>query len=551
MKTPTSMPRPALLLPLCLGLLACGPRIYFSDDEGGPRPGGSTFDHPDELSLPYAQGTRVNIAIRGIEDIGAWQVRSDAPAVFSVDRVSLRDRRLIAECTAAGEGEAGIRLLDDKGAEQRSARVRVRAPDRARLFAHGPLRIAGRQESSFPGTEVLDARILAGGKGAFAVAYYRGGERLYGRGVFQSEAPAGVKVEPATTAGFGVNEWIFLTPQAGGPYTLRLRHKAAQILDMPVIAVPEADLAAFTLVEEQSDQAAARKAGDEIWVLAEARDRAGRQVHGLYATWKLDGAAQVGRDNNVMKTQGDLYRYEYAPTQAPRQLQASAGRLQAAFQVQAAKGYVEDTTYLGCSVAGPGRRAGGSGAVLLVSALVAFALLVRRRRRAALCGLLALSGCDGSVAPGGGCRAHKDCLSGYYCAGPNDRNACGIPPREQCADDAGCVGQRCHAISDPCSPDGVGSECRGPCTAASCGPGFRCNAKEACEPVPCDEGFTCPSHQRCDPAVARAAGPVHGRTSGCVDIPCAADAACPTGKVCVNARCQDGAGSCKQDIPVP
>lgn len=371
---------------LCLGLPACGPNLYFDDDEGGTRQDGSPFGHPDELSLPYAQGTRVNIAIQGIEDIGAWQVRSDAPAVFSVDRVSLRDRRLIAECTARAEGETGIRLLDDKGAEQRSARVRVRAPDRARLFAHGPLRIAGRQESSFPGTEVLDARILAGGKGVFAVAYYRGGERLYGRGVFQSEAPAGIKVEPASTAGFGVNEWIFLSPQPGGPYTLRLRHQATQILDMPVIAVPEADLAALTLVEQQDAQAGARKAGDEIWVLADARDGAGRQVHGAYATWKLDGAAQVGRDNNVMKTQGDLYRYEYAPGQAPRQLQASAGRLQATIQVSAAKGYVEDTTYLGCSVAAPGRGArGGSGPALLVFSLSLcslWALGLARRRRA-------------------------------------------------------------------------------------------------------------------------------------------------------------------------
>lgn len=172
---------------------------------------------------------------------------------------------------------------------------------------------------------------------------------------------------------------------------------------------------------------------------------------------------------------------------------------------------------------------------------------------ALLCGLLALPGCSGSgtVPPGGGCREHKDCLSGYYCAGPNDRPGCGVPPREHCADDAACSGLPCHAIPDPCSPDGIGSECRPPCTAASCGPGFRCNAKQACEPIPCDEGTTCPSHQRCDPAAARAPGPVHGRTSGCVDIPCTADAACPAGKACVNAHCQDGPGSCKQDIPIP
>lgn len=169
-----------------------------------------------------------------------------------------------------------------------------------------------------------------------------------------------------------------------------------------------------------------------------------------------------------------------------------------------------------------------------------------------------LTGCPGTGGGGadgggtGGCRAHKECRSGYYCAGPNERRACGVPPREQCASSTDCgAGGVCHAISDGCSPDGVGSMCGTDCTAMSCGAGFRCSAMKACEPVPCDDGFTCPSHQRCDPAVARAMGPVHARTSGCVDIACIADAGCPMGKVCVNAICQDGTGTCREDIPVP
>jgi hypothetical protein len=163
-------------------------------------------------------------------------------------------------------------------------------------------------------------------------------------------------------------------------------------------------------------------------------------------------------------------------------------------------------------------------------------------------------GADGGGVDGGGrgCRDHKECRSGYYCAGPNDRMGCGVPPREQCGDSSECgAGAVCHAMWDGCSPDGVGSQCGPDCTAMSCGPGFRCGAKKACEPVPCDEGFTCPSHQRCDPAVAHAMGPVHTRTSGCVNIACTADASCPSGKVCVNAICQDGPGTCREDIPVP
>lgn len=153
---------------------------------------------------------------------------------------------------------------------------------------------------------------------------------------------------------------------------------------------------------------------------------------------------------------------------------------------------------------------------------------------------------------GDSCITNDDCKSGYYCRGPNQANACGIPPREQCASDTDCpMGTVCHAIVDSCSEDGVGSECLPACMGNSCGPGFRCNAGGACEPVPCDEGFTCPTHQKCDSAVAHAAGPMASRTNGCVNITCSDDNACPSGKVCVTGFCQDAEGSCREDIAVP
>jgi len=154
---------------------------------------------------------------------------------------------------------------------------------------------------------------------------------------------------------------------------------------------------------------------------------------------------------------------------------------------------------------------------------------------------------------GASCTSNDECQSGYYCRGPNQANACGIAPREQCAFDMDCpMGTVCHAIYDSCSPDGVGSECKASCSSISCETGFRCNAGGACEPVPCDEGFTCPSWQRCDSQVAHDMSlPVHARTSGCVNITCTDDKACPLGKVCVTGFCQDAAGSCQEDIAVP
>lgn len=170
---------------------------------------------------------------------------------------------------------------------------------------------------------------------------------------------------------------------------------------------------------------------------------------------------------------------------------------------------------------------------------------------------LAISSCDGSSVGGGdvgdSCRADADCDSELYCFGPNRPNVCGIPPNEQCWKDADCpMGTFCNAVWDGCSPDGQGSECRPPCSANTCGAGFRCNALGACEAVPCDEGFACPDWQACDPQVAHDMTlPTHARTSGCVNIVCSADSGCSAGKFCVEGYCQNGLGTCGELMAVP
>lgn len=188
----------------------------------------------------------------------------------------------------------------------------------------------------------------------------------------------------------------------------------------------------------------------------------------------------------------------------------------------------------------------------------------RGRMKASVCawfvvGLMGIGvvSCDGGGILGGGngdsCRSNDDCGSDLYCFGPNRSNVCGIPPQEQCATDTDCfMGTVCHAIWDACSSDAIGSQCNPPCTADNCGMGFRCNAGGACEPIPCDEGFTCPDRQKCDSAPAHDMTlPVHARTNGCVNIDCTADSGCPTGKFCVEGYCQDGLGTCGEQMLVP
>src|SRR5438445_12631180 len=93
-----------------IALAGCGHNVYFSDDEGGPRASDSALHgHDDELSLPWAAGTRVKVALRGVDDdMSAWKVTSDKPEIVSVDRLVVDDdHRLTAELTAANAGETG------------------------------------------------------------------------------------------------------------------------------------------------------------------------------------------------------------------------------------------------------------------------------------------------------------------------------------------------------------------------------------------------------------------------------------------------------------
>jgi hypothetical protein len=171
---------------------------------------------------------------------------------------------------------------------------------------------------------------------------------------------------------------------------------------------------------------------------------------------------------------------------------------------------------------------------VMVGAVVAFALF---------------AGCSGGV--GDSCRNAGDCGSGLYCRGPDDPPRCGIGPQQQCASDTDCFGAVCHAVSDTCSADGIGSACGTSCAGFTCPDGFTCNAGGACEPTRCDAGYACAAWQACDPAAAAASGAVYDLTHGCVSIACSHDSGCPAGTVCTNSVCQSGSGSCQDAAPVP
>jgi hypothetical protein len=347
----------ALALMVALVAGGCGGNAYLTDDEGAPDPKGSPLgEHPDELSSPYALGTKVKIfARRGDDSLPGWSIRSDSPAVLRVDKVVIEQNKPTAECTAVGEGEARIVLIDETGAEARSATVSVLAADRARAYDHGALRILGRKEESFAQTEVQEPRILAGGKAVFPVAYFRGAQRVYGRGIVTVEASGGLAVENQQTGGDVTNEWLMVTPSVPGSYEIKLKQGASTLLSLPLVGVAEADVASLALTEEVSEK---KDDKQQIWVRAQTRDAQNRDVLGVYCGWTLDGVTQTDNEEPAKLT-GDLFRYEYQPGGASRALAATClgqGKT-GTLSISAHKGWVSDTTYLGCSTT-PGRASG-------------------------------------------------------------------------------------------------------------------------------------------------------------------------------------------------
>ncbi len=176
--------------------------------------------------------------------------------------------------------------------------------------------------------------------------------------------------------------------------------------------------------------------------------------------------------------------------------------------------------------------------------------MMRRRLLLAVLvsGALLVQACvDGQA--GDACSSSSDCASGLGCAGPDDPPVCGIPARRECVAGTCLAGDRCHAIFDPCSPNGIGSECGAPCVGEqSCTADLEC-VDGACLPVSCAAGFECAAHEVCQ-APSEPFSPEQGH--GCRTQPCADDSPCQGADLaCVNGACQTGPGSCVAEVQVP
>lgn len=367
---------------LLLGALGagCGDPVYLSDDEGGHRDSSTSLfgAHPDELSQPYALGARMNIEVKGITDrgrIASWRAESSRPEVFAIDKVSLESDRLVLACRAAGAGQSTLRVVDDGGEERASAQLEVVAPDSVRLFAHEAMRLLGTEATSLDAAAVGEARGVVGGTAVYAVGYFQGSRHLFGRGLLAAEGPVGLLLQPRTTEGGPVNEWLFVTGPGEVAGSLRIKNSADGRLlgEVPVAVVPPSAVTGLVVAQEPAGQ---KREDETVWVGLHGVDAQQRRVDGLPASWTVGGVAQVGKDGDTSKTTGDLLRYTLASATTPREVVASFGTLRATTSIRAARSWVMDTTYLGC---GMGRR--GAPSTLGTLGLLAAALLVRGTRR--------------------------------------------------------------------------------------------------------------------------------------------------------------------------
>ena len=356
----------------------CQTGIYFDDDEAGPFAAGSPFTrHADDLSLPYALGTSVGLAVHQTpRDLAGWTLSSDAPAIFAVDQQMVdSDGNLTATGHALAEGSAHLRLLDAGGSERHTAAVEVRAADSARFYAHGELRVLGDNAArDYAQAEITEARVLVGGQAVVAVAYFRGPQRVYGRKLATLPLSVQLAVEDHTSGGSPVTDWLFMEATQPGDYTLPLVQNGVTLGTLPVTAVADSDVTSLTLAGEPT---AAKNDGDKSWILARAAGSDGREILGVYCDWTLDGVAQ--QNDQAVAARGDLYRYRFAGGPATRALVATHGSLSATVAVAAHDGYVSDTTYLGCAAA-PGAPSPSPRAIVALALLAALfgARLLRR-----------------------------------------------------------------------------------------------------------------------------------------------------------------------------
>jgi MYXO-CTERM domain-containing protein len=311
----------------------------------------------DGLHSPYVRGTKVHVSGRaagGSEDSSTWQFFSSDESVLRFDGHKTGG----ADFTAVGEGAATITAVDANGKLMAGGDITVLVPDRVTLVPHGPMIIGN-------GTPAAEVRVLVGGSATYLVQYFRAEQKLFGNGVLGANG-AGAQLTPQTTFMFENREWLNVKPSVVGTSTIALRADGVSVGAFPLVGVSADSVDDIELVPEQKS---GLRAGDNVTVLALARDQSGRSIFGVNVAWDIDGDGKPGV--------GDLFRYPYAPGRvAVLGAQFGNKRDQRVIAADSKSGTVTRSTHIGCSAA-PGPSSGWAASVAV--ALLGLAAVRRRK----------------------------------------------------------------------------------------------------------------------------------------------------------------------------
>jgi hypothetical protein len=317
----------------------------------------------DDLHTPYVKGASVRVYVDAEDDdmIG-WYLTSSDENVFSIGSSSSTEDSLDAEGFAVGEGIAELTVHSASGAEVGHGIAEVLAPDRIVLAAHGYL-IMGLDDQA----DVAEARLLENGTATYLVRYFRDGRELRGNGVLSASGGDGLTLEPRQSYLFENRAWLTLTAGAAGPSSIELFADGERLATLPVVTVPESDIAHVDIL---TDESGARR-DDWLVALAQAYDAQERRIFGVEYAWTADGVTEMGL--------GDLYRYKYLPGQL-KPVTAEVGAHMGFAMLASGGGYVDSSNNIGCATAGRGGRLGGLPGLAGLG-LAGLALLGLRRRR--------------------------------------------------------------------------------------------------------------------------------------------------------------------------
>lgn len=295
----------------------------------------------------------VEHAMRDGEPVHVTRVESSDATVVEV----VTDYHLITHSVGAAE----LRYFGEDGEQLGQERIDVMAPDEVVIV---PLAAALTADSHIEAARAwmqTDFHVLR--STTIEAIPLNGGTRLLGFEAISGTGEGGVRLDPTTAGSFYEARFFFRLSSPGLEQAgdLALQFDGETVAQAHVVGAAEGDVAELELVDHEG------------WIWAKAKDEDGNVVLGPQAVWNpLPGDGGLG----------DLLSYDFDPDVERRTIvTASLGSVTDSVSVRMGDRGVSETRNserpYGCSVAAPGRGAGGGFALVLVGGFLA--LRLRRR----------------------------------------------------------------------------------------------------------------------------------------------------------------------------